>query len=59
MQVEGFTVEAVPGTEHPALYRQFAQLVRDRTTDVDLAPLQLVADAFLQGRTELVEPFSD
>ncbi len=59
MQVDGFAVEVVPDTEYPALYRQFAQLIRDRTTDVDLAPLQLVADAFLLGRRELVEPFSD
>ena len=27
--------------------------------DVDLAPLQLVADAFLLGRRRTVEPFED
>jgi D-galactose 1-dehydrogenase len=34
-------------------------LIRIRGVDVDLVPLQLVADAFLLGRREVVEPFSD
>ena len=32
---------------------------RPASTDVDLAPLQLVADAFLLGRRRIVEPFED
>lgn len=36
--------------EYPRLYRRFARLVRTRESDVDLRPLQLVADAFLVGR---------
>ena len=28
-------------------------------TDVDLAPFQLVADAFMLGRRRTVEPFED
>ncbi|MGC2404730.1 MAG: hypothetical protein WA510_33375, partial [Acidobacteriaceae bacterium] len=59
MQVDGLAVDVAPSAEYPSLYRQFAQLVRDRKNDVDLAPLRLVADAFLLGRREFVEPFSD
>jgi hypothetical protein len=45
------------GAEYPALYAHFAQLVRHRTVDADIAPLQLVADAFLCGHCIDVEPF--
>jgi D-galactose 1-dehydrogenase len=45
--------------EYPAMYRHFAQLVRDGASDVDLAPLQLVADAFLRGHIELTEPYEE
>lgn len=43
--------------EYPNLYRRFAELVRSGSSDVDLAPLRLVADAFLLGRHRRVEPF--
>lgn len=43
--------------EYPNLYRRFAELVRNGRSDVDLAPLRLVADAFLLGRHRRVEPF--
>jgi D-galactose 1-dehydrogenase/L-arabinose 1- dehydrogenase len=33
--------------EYPGLYRRFAELVATGKSDVDLRPLQLVADAFL------------
>ena len=55
----------VPGTvasalhEYPRLYERFAALVRLRAVDVDLAPLKLVADAFLIGRWLTVEPFEE
>ncbi|MGN6356193.1 MAG: Gfo/Idh/MocA family protein [Novosphingobium sp.] len=45
--------------EYPAMYRRFVDLVRDRASDVDLAPLQLVADAFLRGRASPTEEFED
>src|SRR5262249_17634017 len=38
------------GQEYPDLYAHFARLVRGRMADVDVRPLQLVADAFLGGR---------
>ncbi len=45
--------------EYPALYRRFAALVHERGIDVDLAPLRLVADAFLRGRTCPTDAFED
>ncbi|RXZ65039.1 Gfo/Idh/MocA family oxidoreductase [Pelagerythrobacter rhizovicinus] len=44
--------------EYPRLYTRFASLVRKGASDVDLTPLQLVADAFLIGERSEVAPFS-
>ena len=43
--------------EYPALYARMAELVRDRASDVDLAPMVLVADAFTLGRRNSAAPF--
>ncbi|HEY7845508.1 MAG TPA: Gfo/Idh/MocA family oxidoreductase [Bradyrhizobium sp.] len=43
--------------EYPALYRRFVDLTSTGACDVDLAPLQIVADAFLLGRRRNVEAF--
>jgi D-galactose 1-dehydrogenase len=43
--------------EYPGLYARFAEIVRAGTSDVDVAPIRLVADAFLRGRHIPVEPF--
>ena len=48
-----------PDAEYAGLYRRFRELATTGETDVDLAPLQLVADAFLLGRRRTVEPFED
>jgi D-galactose 1-dehydrogenase len=45
--------------EYRGLYRRFVELTATGTSDVDLAPLRLVADAFLLGRRRTVEPFQD
>jgi D-galactose 1-dehydrogenase len=45
--------------EYRGLYRRFVELTATGTSDVDLAPLRLVADAFLLGRRRIVEPFED
>ena len=45
--------------EYAGLYARFATLVASRRSDVDTDPLRLVADAFLRGRRETVEPFHD
>ncbi|HWH22995.1 MAG TPA: Gfo/Idh/MocA family oxidoreductase [Allosphingosinicella sp.] len=45
-----------PG-EYPDIYARFVDLIDQRRSHVDIAPLRLVADAFLLGRRSLVEPF--
>jgi len=57
LTVDDRPVETPPGEEYPSLYAHFAGLVRQRRSEVDLAPLQLVADAFLCGRRAQVAPF--
>lgn len=45
--------------EYRAMYRHFVGLVRDGRSDVDLAPLRIVADAFLRGQIDIVDRFED
>jgi D-galactose 1-dehydrogenase len=45
--------------EYPCLYAHFATLIAAGRSDVDIDPLRLVADAFLRGRRDTVEPFHD
>jgi D-galactose 1-dehydrogenase len=59
LEIDGAPVVAGPLQEYPRLYERFAALVRLRAVDVDLAPLKLVADAFLIGERVTVEPFHD
>ena len=47
-----------PG-EYPDLYRRFGELIAVGASDVDLAPMVLVADAFLLGRRLPAEPFHE
>jgi D-galactose 1-dehydrogenase len=50
--------QAVEGPgEYPGLYARFAELIEARESEVDREPLRIVADAFLVGRRERVEPF--
>ena len=51
------TSEEALGGEYPALYAAFLALVRAGRSDVDLAPLTHVADAFTLGRRRLTDPF--
>ena len=48
-----------PRAEYDALYRRFVELAETGASDVDLAPLVHVADAFMLGRRRVVEDFSD
>lgn len=43
--------------EYARLYERFAELCTARKSEVDWRPMQLVADAFLIGERETVEPF--
>lgn len=54
-RAEGATLEG----EYPHLYANMAGLVATGDSDVDLAPMRHVADAFLLGRRETVAPFHD
>ena len=44
-----------PG-EYPDIYARFALLIDERRSEVDVAPLRLVADCLLVGSRHLVEP---
>jgi D-galactose 1-dehydrogenase len=44
--------------EYPSIYDRFATLVAANQCEVDREPLRIVADAFLIGRREAVEPFA-
>jgi D-galactose 1-dehydrogenase len=59
MMDRGSTVVEAPNMEYRGIYRRFVELVEGRESDVDLAPLGLVADAFLLGRRRLVAEFND
>lgn len=57
MVVDGKVVADALDEEYRELYQRFVELAATGASDVDLAPLRLVADAFLLGRRTLVEPF--
>lgn len=57
LTVEGKVLSEGADVEYPGLYRAFAGLVRAGKSDLDAAPLRLVADAFLLGERRTVEPF--
>ena len=48
------TIDDGPG-EYPDIYRQFADLIDDRSSKVDVAPFRLVADCLLVGSRTVVE----
>lgn len=45
--------------EYPAMYRHFVELIASGRSDVDVRPLQLVADAFLCARIHPTDVFED
>lgn len=59
LSIDGKLVHEEPEQEYPMLYKRFADLVKSGTSDVDLAPLRHVADAFMLGRRKFVEAFYD
>ena len=44
--------------EYPDIYARFVDLIDERRSQVDVAPLRLVADCLLVGRRRTVEPVS-
>lgn len=59
LAIDGEVVHDEPEAEYPMLYKRFAEIVRAGISDVDLAPLQHVADAFMLGKRNMVEAFFD
>jgi D-galactose 1-dehydrogenase len=59
LTINGELKSAEPEQEYPSLYRRFAEIVKAGKSDVDLAPLRHVADAFMLGRRKFVEAFHD
>ena len=59
LTVDGEPVPTPGPGEYPSLYRRFAELVAQRASHVDLAPLRLTAEAFLLGQRAEVEPFEE
>ena len=59
LSVNGELKFSAPEAEYPSLYRRFAELIKDGKSDVDLAPLRHVADAFMLGKRKFVEAFHD
>lgn len=57
--IEGIYQPVQERGEYHGLYQYFIELIRSGSSDVDLAPLRLVADAFLAGRARRVEPFNE
>jgi predicted dehydrogenase len=56
----GGTEQAKGGEgEYPSLYAEFADLIDERRSHVDVRPLRLVADAYLTGRQRQVGAFHD
>jgi predicted dehydrogenase len=57
LRIDGVEQEADGPGEYPSIYDRFAALVAANQCEVDREPLRIVADAFLVGRRETVEPF--
>ena len=58
LTVDGTEINAGPDREYSALYARFGDLVATGASDVDLAPMLHVADAFTLGRRQIVAPFA-
>jgi predicted dehydrogenase len=55
--VDGAPLTAGPNHEYARLYARFRDLITTKQSEVDLAPLRLVADAFLTGQHHSTAPF--
>lgn len=58
LAIEGAAQALGPNREYPALYARFAELIASRSSDVNLRPLETVADAFLIGERRAAPAFS-
>jgi D-galactose 1-dehydrogenase len=58
LSLDGKTIVEAPSEEYQRIYRRFAQLLDERRSNVDAAPLRLVADAMLLGRRVTTDAFN-
>ncbi|UYY60077.1 Gfo/Idh/MocA family protein [Sphingomonas sp. S2-65] len=58
LQLPGADAQKASDREYPRLYARFAELVGAGESEVDVRPLQLVADAFLLGERRVGASFS-
>jgi L-arabinose 1-dehydrogenase len=58
LQLPGEDEQKAPDREYPRLYARFAELVAKGESDVDVRPLQIVADAFMMAERRTTEPFA-
>ncbi len=59
LQIDGVEQPLPAQAEYPVVYARFADLIAREESEVDLRPLQLVADAFLRGERRTAPPFHD
>ena len=57
LSINGVVQKVYTSAEYPLMYRHFVNLAASGKSDVDLAPLQLVADAFMRGRMIATDAF--
>jgi L-arabinose 1- dehydrogenase len=57
LHIDGAAVDVGPEREYPGLYERFYELITSGQSDVDLRPLEHVADALLLGHRHAVDPF--
>ena len=57
LAVAGVQESVAAEAEYAGLYRHFVALIQAKKSDVDVAPLQIVADAFLIGHSCLTDHF--
>jgi D-galactose 1-dehydrogenase len=57
LSIDGRETVAKPMEEYERIYERFAELLDTGRSEMDPAPLQLVADAFLVGRRVATDPF--
>ena len=58
LSIDGEPQQAAGLDEYPDIYREFVDLIDQRRSKVDVAPLRLVADCLLVGRRHMVEPIA-
>jgi D-galactose 1-dehydrogenase len=58
LSVDGKNAVEAPSEEYQRIYRRFAELLDARKSDVNAAPLRIVADAMLVGRRLTTDDFN-